>query len=440
MPPDPRVSSVDKSQAGNAVLSMQPPVPPVIGALPPLIPPSNRQSSSMQRWLAIVLNVCLGLFLADAVVSLMDDSLLLFFGAHSFSLFRGLLSIFAALTAVGVYGLIGLTPMVPKRLFLPIPFFHLLAILAIFPLAIYFYDGLLQIDWGISACQVIVGFVILRWCRGGNPQRWPLVSASRLNVRRFSWCNLSVFVLVNIFVLLPAVIVYLVVCSAVAVDHFSDGFMALRPEGFTVQVRKYVRDDGKMIELFPMAHVAESDFYQKVSQTFPTNSVILMEGVTDEKNLLTHKLSYKRMASSLGLTEQKKEFVPDHGEMVRADIDIDQFSTNTIDFLNLVTLIHSEGINATNLPQLLRYSPTPNFEEELFHDLLGKRNQHLLEEIQSHLSQSDNIMVPWGVAHMPGIAKEIQKYGFHLAETREYVVIRFHGLGHDQAEKVADKK
>jgi hypothetical protein len=41
------------------------------------------------------------------------------------------------------------------------------------------------------------------------------------------------------------------------------------------------------------------------------------------------------------------------------------------------------------------------------------------------LPQSDNIIVPWGAAHMPGLAKEIQKSGFRLDETREYVVIRF---------------
>jgi len=37
-------------------------------------------------------------------------------------------------------------------------------------------------------------------------------------------------------------------------------------------------------------------------------------------------------------------------------------------------------------------------------------------------------MVPWGAAHMPGIAREIIKSGFHLAETREYMVIRFRGV------------
>jgi hypothetical protein len=79
--------------------------------------------------------------------------------------------------------------------------------------------------------------------------------------------------------------------------------------------------------------------------------------------------------------------------------------------------------------KLLHYSPPPHFEEQLFNDLLRKRNQHLLEEIHPHLSQSDNVMVPWGMAHMPEISKEIQKSGFRLNETREYMVIRFRGIG-----------
>jgi len=100
---------------------------------------------------------------------------------------------------------------------------------------------------------------------------------------------------------------------------------------------------------------------------------------------------------------------------------VDQFSPDTIDCLNLVMLVHSRGLNPGIVLKLMQYSPSPHIEDELINDLLRKRNQHLAEEIQSHLSESDNIMVPWGVAHMPGIGllekiwpacvKYAQKYG-----------------------------
>ncbi|HTB85203.1 MAG TPA: hypothetical protein VK742_16275 [Candidatus Sulfotelmatobacter sp.] len=404
--------------------------PPIIATPPPPLPKeTTRNVSSLPHLFSILLSLCLGLFLVDAVVSLVDDSLILLHGLHPLTAVRQIISSITALMALGVYGLIGLTPKVPKRLFLPIAFFNLAAVLAVIPFAIYCFDRLPLVDFGFSVCQVILGLILLRQAQGGVKFRWPLVSGARLGAGSFSWKNLSVFVLLNAFVLLPAVFAYLFLCSSLAVDHFSEGFMALHPGGLTVEARKYVRNDGKTIELFPMAHVADADFYQNISRSFPTNSIILIEGVTDDMNLLTNKLSYKRMAKSLGLTEQKQQFTPDRGQIVRADVDVSQFMPQTIACLNLAALVHSQGMTPANIQTLLAYSPTPEFEEVLFNDILTKRNQHLLEEIQSHLTQSDNIMVPWGVAHMPGTARAIQKLGFHLVEAHEYSLIRFLGHG-----------
>jgi len=330
------------------------------------------------------------------------------------------------LVAMLVYGLMGLTPMVPKRVFLTVTLFYVAALLAVFPILIYCYDRMVQIDWILSFCQVILGLGLLWWLRGGLKFRWPIVEDKHLGDRRFSWLNLIVFLLANVFGVLPAMVIYTVLCATLTVNHFSGGFLALHPGGMTVQVRKYVRNDGKTIPLIPMAHIGEADFYRKVSQSFPSNSIILMEGVTDNQNLLTNKISYKRMAKSLGLTEQKVKFNPTRGEMVPADVDVDQFSTNTIDFMNLVMLVHSRGITPATVRKALQYSPPPDFQKQVFGDLLRKRNRHLWKEIQARLPQSENIIVPWGGAHMPEIATEIQKAGFRLNESQEYEVIRFH--------------
>jgi hypothetical protein len=407
--------------------------PPVIvvssalegGAPPPLVAQPALKGGAMRQILALLLSLCLGLFLADGFVSLLDDSLILLFGTHLLTTIRGLVWLLAMLVAVVVYGLMGLTPMIPKRVFLPITLFNPLAALVPIPLAIYFYSRFEQVAWVVSLCQVIFGLGVLCWLQGGLKLRWPLVAESWLGERRFGWRNLAGFVVVNVFVVLPVVIAYLAVCAAVAVGHFSEGFLALRPGGFTVQVRKYVRNDGRTIQLVPMAHIGEADFYRKLSQSFPTNAVVLMEGVTDDRNLLTNRITYKRMATSLGLAEQHEAFHPVRSKLVRADVDVEQFTTNTIGFLNLVMFIHAKGLNAETVLMALQYSPPPHFEQQLFADLLGKRNQHLLQEIRARLLDSEQLIVPWGVAHMPGIAAEIQASGFHLAETQEYTVIRF---------------
>jgi hypothetical protein len=380
----------------------------------------------MKKLLSILLSVCLGLFLAVGAVSVVDDSLVLLFGLHLLTMTSGILTFIAALMAMLVYGLMGLTPMIPKRVFLPVTLFYVAGLLVVFPTLIYCYDRIIQIDWVLSFCQVILGLGLLWWLRGGLKFRWPIVEDKHLGDRCFSWRNLSVFLLLNVFVLLPAMVAYLALCAALAMDHFTGGFLALHPGGMTVQVRKYVRDDGKTILLIPMAHVAEADFYRKVSQSFPSNSIILMEGVTDRKHLITTGTSYKRMAKALHLAEQHEEFKPSRGKMVRADVDVEQFSTNTIDFINLVMFIHSKGMTPETVQKALQYSPPPDFQKQVFGDLLRKRNRHLWEEIQARLPESENIIVPWGVAHMPGIAAEIQKSGFRLDESREYEVIRFH--------------
>jgi hypothetical protein len=225
--------------------------------------------------------------------------------------------------------------------------------------------------------------------------------------------------------LLPATLVYLFFCASLAVGHLSQGFLSLRPQGFTVQVRKYTRSDGKMIQLVPMAHVGDASFYHHLTQSFPSNSIILMEGVSDDQNLLTNKVSYKRMAKSLGLAEQHEEFRPVQGEWVRADVDVGEFAPTTIDLLNIVMLLHARGVSLETLMPLLSYSPPRAVQEQVWDDLLRKRNRHLLDELKARLPESDYLIVPWGAAHMPGIAREIQNSGFQLAEKQDYKVISF---------------
>jgi len=400
----------------------------VIGSPPGLPPQLAPDPGGLRAALTVLLSLCLGLFLADALVSLVDDSLILFLGIRALTALRMAVFLCAALITLLVYGLMGLTPMIPKRLFLPVPIFFVATGLAALPAALCYFSRLQQISWFISLGQVVLALGLLCWARRGLRLRWPLVANSWLGARRFSWLNLIGFLLLNILVLLPGTVVFLALSAAFAVGHSSEGFVALRPGGLTVQVRKYVRGDGKTIQLVPMLHIGEASFYRQLSQSFPTNAVILMEGITDNSGLITNTPSYDRMAATVGLAEQDQEFAPPQANIVMADVDTETLSTNTIYFLNLVTLIHAKGPTAENLLKIMQASP-PQPEKELlagfFDDLLRKRNEHLLSEMRSRLSDPEPIIIPWGAAHMPGIAAGVEASGFRLAETQEYSVIRF---------------
>lgn len=362
--------------------------------------------------------------LMDTVISALDNTFI-FFGIYLLTLIDGILLCLTLLGTILVYGLMALTPLVPKRIFMPMVLVVFAPPLMLLPAVIFYYHQLQQIELLVSWLQVLFGLFILRWLQGGWKFRWPVVRDKHLGARTFSWLNLLLFVALNVFVLLPAVAGYIGGCASLAVSHFSDGFVALRPSGVVLQARKYVRDDGKTVILFPMSHIAESEFYRSVEQSVTSNSVVLLEGVTDTNHLLTNRISYKRAAKALHLSEQHEDFKVPQGQLVPADVDVSMFNSNTIAILNLVMLVHSRGINPQTMSQLMEFSPSEEVQQQLFDDLLFKRNEHVLKELDSRLSDADSFIIPWGAAHMAGLAKEIQKAGFHLVGTRNFVSIRF---------------
>jgi hypothetical protein len=405
--------------------------PPVVTPPPPLIsaplPKTPGGPTAGRTLLAHLLSLFLALFVASGLASVMDDACVLLLGNHLFTAISGMVSGLALLVVLLVYGLMGLTPLVPKRIVLPVVGLVVASFLATLPTAIYAYRWILKVDLITACLTVALGLGLLRWLQGGWKFGWPLVADQQLGARSFSWWHLVAFVLLNLFVALPATVAYVGGCASLAVSHFTEGFVTLRPSGVVLQARKYVRDDGRTIVLFPMSHIAESDFYRSVEQSVTSNSVVLLEGVRDSQNLLTNHISYQRAARALHLAEQHEDFELKQGRLVPADVDVREFTSNTIAVLNLVTLVHSQGLNLHTLSILVQFTPSEEVEQQLLEDLLFKRNRHLLQELFARLPEADSFIIPWGAAHMSGLAKEIQKSGFHLVSTRDYVSIRFGG-------------
>jgi len=101
----------------------------------------------MKKFISILLSICLGLFLADALISLADDSLVLFFGVHPISLLRGIVGFVVLLMSLLIYCLTGLTPMIPKRLFLPVTLFNPAAALVLIFFSIYWFSRIQAFYW-----------------------------------------------------------------------------------------------------------------------------------------------------------------------------------------------------------------------------------------------------------------------------------------------------
>ncbi|MDR3377041.1 MAG: hypothetical protein P4M10_00020 [Verrucomicrobiae bacterium] len=414
VPPDASAPGTPPSLSAGA--------PPVMAGPPPPIP---SPVAAGHKFAVLLLSLFLGLFVVTALISLADDTCVVLFSAHPLTGLDGLLTLGVCLLALLVYALMGLTPVIPKRVVLPLLGIMLLSFLTAWPMAIFYYRWLLQYDLAMSCLMAVTGLAVLHRLHGGWRIRWPLVPEKCLGQRAFSWLNLSVFLAVNVLVLPPLAAAYTAGCAGLALNHFTDGFMTLHPAGVVAQARQYVREDGKTVVLFPMSHIAEAEFYRSVAQVVDSNSVVLLEGVTDEHHLMTNHLTYQRAARSLHLAEQHDDFQLKLGKLVRADVDIQEFSSNTIALLNLAALVHSEGLNPHTLSLLLACNPTEEMEWQVLDDVLLKRNQHVLKVLNERLPGTDKVVIPWGAVHMAGLSEAIQKAGFHLVATRDYVSIRF---------------
>lgn len=371
----------------------------------------------------MVLSLSLLLFLGSAVVSFLDNSLYLALRRTDLTMLNGISFLLMLFTGLLGYCLMGLAPGIPKRVFMPVCLFIPVVYIGVLPLLVCFSSHVMEILWGVSLGQLLLGLCTLRRVQGGMKFRWPLLPAEYLADRKFRWGNLAGVVTAGVFLLMPALVLYSAVTAMVSVNHFTDGFVTLRPAGISMQVRKYVRDDGCEITLAPMSHVGVPEFYHALAASFPADSVILMEGVSDHRNLTNVHSDYSKMAASVGGVEQTQAFKP-QGEIVHADVDISAFSPATLELLKTAMLVHSKGVTAETLSILMKPTP-PGLEKQLMDDILTKRNRHLLGVVRERLSTSKRIIIPWGAAHMPEIAREIRKDGFRVMETRDFMAIRF---------------
>ena len=63
--------------------------------------------------------------------------------------------------------------------------------------------------------------------------------------------------------------------------------------------------------------------------------------------------------------------------------------------------------------------------KNVYDDILNKRNEHLLGEINKALKTHTMVVVPWGAAHMPVIQQQIENWGFVETKHSQHLVVPF---------------
>ena len=230
-------------------------------------------------------------------------------------------------------------------------------------------------------------------------------------------------------------------------ENSTGRYVTIRPAGLTLEERTFRHDD-KEIRLIGMIHIARADFYDEVAKTLPADStaVVLLEGVTDHSGEMPGKLDYANVARLLGITSQRNSSFskqadqgleetreseargtkPKNLEYRSADVDLSDFTPETIEFMGVVGRIFA----SRDLPNALReYSQSASMLEHdmpyVKPDILDKRNAHLLDEIKQALEDHQTVIVPWGAQHMPGIQKAIQDLGFVETSRAQHTAVLF---------------
>lgn len=382
--------------------------------------------------------IFLYLFLVDGALSVANTLANL----HPLGTITGILSVVVLVYAAFLFAAMVFTPRLSKRILLP-PIVFIGVGLLWFILMGGKGETLFSLVEIILAAGLLIAF-------NHRTAGKPAISDLAKSRPGFTLKNFLLTGLMNVALTLCFLASLLLALGQKARLGFEDStgrYVAIRPGGIALEERTF-RHDGKEIRLIGMIHIARPGFYDEVAKTLPTDSsgIVLLEGVTDHGGEMPGKLDYANIARLLGIASQKNSSFskqadqgleetreseasgtkPKNLEYRSADLDLSDFTPETVEFISVVGRIFA----CRDLPSALKeYSQSaPTLEHDIPFvkpDILDKRNAHLLDEIKQALDAHTIIVVPWGAQHMPAIEKAIQEWGFVETSRARHTAVLF---------------
>ena len=376
---------------------------------------SSRAGGPIPAILAILLNLYLAVFLADAGISVLDELAFALSGHHLLAWVRSPVAMFAVLGGPPVYLLAVLFQRVPRAIFVPLALFPPVVMLVGLPLAYWLgweNYGLVQ----VTAAQASLAVVALALLRLRTGRLW--MRAEDLPEPSFALGPTLRMVAFSLVLVIPGTTTAFVGLCERCLVRFTGGFVDVRWDGLWVVERRYVRAEST-VRLVGMMHIGDQSAYEAIAASFDHPDVlILAEGVSDDQGLLGEHLPYEAVAQRTGLVSQQPFETYRPGLHIRnADIDVSEMSESTLRYLRLTTQLAGEdGVNLAVLLELFTLSSEdPEADQEAFwNDVIDRRNAVLLEHLLDALHEAPVLAIPWGAAHLKGIEAELFDMGFEL--------------------------
>ena len=393
-------------------------------------------------------NLYIVLFLIDAGLSLLDE-LLNFYdaGLPIITVMRLPVALLVIFLSMALYACLGVDRRLPKRVFLPLTLYAFWCSVGMWPVSgVIGFDSLaLAASFGQV---IIVGLaVVLLVGMGGRP----LLTQQHFQREMFGLGNTLTFTGVNL-ILAPFFLAFMTLAVAgYYLEHQTAGFLRLSPKGIYMAERSYHLGD-KEVRLAGMMHIGKEDYFTDLANSMAgTNTIILAEGVTDEDGLLKEHFNYNQLAGVVGLTSQEvmqvdanpvdlnaldtKPSQQDKPDIARADVDLNQFETSTVEFLNILgkTLLSKRPFSQTmtEYNSWVEANMTPEKMQAVMHDIIDRRNEVIISHLSKSLGYYDTIIIPWGAMHMPAIERAVLGKGFRAGERQERLSLDFRTIPYD---------
>lgn len=387
-------------------------------------------------------NFYLFAFGLDSVLSIVDDLLQGLAGFDGLWPTRLGVALAVLLLSPLLIAILLFIPQLPKRVFLLLALCAIWANLIVWPLSVSVTEPLVNVPLTLVQCAVFVLAVFLLRRRTGRLY----ISVADLPVRARSLRRTLTTIGAVVATIVIAAPVVVATSFLTLIEQQTGGYLHFSWTGIEVQKVVLVKDD-RTVHLVGMMHLGKQQFYRDVFGNIPPGAVVLVEGVTDAQGRLRGDRPAGRLAEVLGLDDQMaiqmEWMVESYGNgtgmleggadperrthIVRADIDVSEFSDSTIRYLSEVGDIYG----ARSLRDALeRFSAlNTQFSEEeavlVWSEVIDKRNKKLLAVFDDEAPSNPVVVIPWGAAHMPGIEQGLRERGYEIQSRETLNVVEY---------------
>lgn len=404
-------------------------------------PPVPLRRSRFLAGGALFAGVWLFAFGIDATISTIDGALYLAAGAHVLLTVRNLVAYSVLAFALPMLVALVFVPHLPKRIFLPPVLYVFWANIYPWPLLVVRTSAVADLLFNMLQLSVFAVALFQVWRRTGRLR----LRASDLPVKRHLVRRTFIAFGATFCAALVAVPVLAGFVIAASIERQTEGYLRFTSKGVEARETTLTKGD-RTVRLIGMVHIGDGDFYRDLFASFPRQSLVLVEGVSDEKGRLTRSFSYDGVARAMGLASQVDVQAAWIGKAARsgvagedvyaatgradvidADVDVSQFSDVTIRFLNDVGSIYGSKSVWQALGRIDAMDDRYSDKEvaAVFHDIIDRRNAEVVATFDREVAAHPLIVIPWGAQHMPGIEKALKERGFAVQSRRGIPVVDY---------------